>query len=113
MFTPLKSSKARGFTLLEVLIAIAIFSLISMSSFSIFNTVLKSNESSKVRTDRVNELQRGFLLIERDLLQIAERSIRFNGEAPQEDFIYTDSNSFSDSESLFWKKENALPPSLL
>jgi general secretion pathway protein J len=99
MFTPLKSSKARGFTLLEVLIAIAIFSLISMSSFSIFNTVLKSNESSKVRTDRVNELQRGFLLIERDLLQIAERSIRFNGEAPQEDFIYTDSNSFSDSES--------------
>lgn len=99
MFTPLKNSKAKGFTLLEVLIAIAIFSMISMSSFSIFNTVIKSNESSKIRTDRINELQRGFLLIERDLLQIAKRSIRLNGEAPQEDFLYTDDNSFSDSES--------------
>ena len=77
-----------GFTLLEVLIAIAIFSMISMSSFTIFNTVLKGNESSKIRTERVNELQRGFLLIERDLLQIAKRSIRLNGEAPQQDFIY-------------------------
>ena len=99
MFTSLKHSKDKGFTLLEVLIAIAIFSMISMSSFSIFNTVIKSNESSKTRTDRVNELQRGFLLIERDLLQIAKRSIRLNGEEPQEDFLYTDSNSFSDSES--------------
>ena len=99
MFTPLKNSKAKGFTLLEVLIAIAIFSMISMTSFSIFNTVIKSNETSKLRTDRINELQRGFLLIERDLLQIAKRSIRLNGEAPQEDFLYTDDNSFSDSES--------------
>jgi general secretion pathway protein J len=90
---------SKGFTLLEVLIAIAIFSLISLSSFTIFNTVLKSNESSKIRTERVNELQRGFVLIERDLLQIAKRSIRLNGEEPRDDFLYTDSNSFSDSES--------------
>jgi len=99
MCAPLRNSKVKGFTLLEVLIAIAIFSMISMSSFSIFNTVIKSNESSQIRTGRINELQRGFLLIERDLLQIAKRSIRFNGEAPQEDFLYTDNNSFSDSES--------------
>ena len=89
----------QGFTLLEVLIAIAIFSMISLSSFTIFDTVLKSDESSKIRTERMNELQRGFLLIERDLLQIARRSIRLNGEAPLEDFLYTDSNSFSSSES--------------
>ena len=87
MFILLKNSKTKGFTLLEVLIAIAIFSMISMSSFSIFNTVIKSDESSKIRTDRINELQRGFLLIERDLLQIAKRSIRLNGEEPQEDFF--------------------------
>jgi general secretion pathway protein J len=95
----LKKQKNQGFTLLEVLIAIAIFSMISMSSFSIFNTVLKSDESSKIRTERVNELQRGFLLIERDLLQIAKRSIRLNGEEPRDDFLYTDNNSFSDDES--------------
>jgi general secretion pathway protein J len=95
----IKKLKNKGFTLLEVLIAIAIFSMISLSSFTIFNTVLKSNESSKIHTERVNELQRGFLLIERDLLQIAKRSIRLNGEEPQVDFLYTDNNSFSNSES--------------
>lgn len=99
MNTLLNNSRNNGFTLLEVLIAIAIFSMISISSFTIFNTVLKSDESSKIRTERVNELQRGFLLIERDLLQIAQRSIRFNGEQPQENFLYTDGNSYSESES--------------
>jgi len=91
--------KKTGFTLLEVIIAIALFSMISLSSFTIFNTVIKSDESSKTRTARINELQRGFLLIERDLLQIAKRSVRLNGEAPTNDFLHTDSNSFSNSEN--------------
>lgn len=43
-------SRHRGFTLLEVLIAIAIFSVISLTSFTLFDTVLKGDESSKLRT---------------------------------------------------------------
>ena len=88
----------QGFTLLEVLIAIAIFAVISMASFSIFETVLNSDTVTKERTDRVNELQRGFLTIERDMLQIARRSIRLNGEAPQEGFLHTDNDSYSSTE---------------
>lgn len=91
-------SNNQGFTLLEVLIAIAIFSVISMASFSIFETVLNSDAISKERTDRINELQRGFLIIERDMLQIARRSVRFNGEAPQKEFLHTDNESFSSDE---------------
>ncbi|WP_085300682.1 type II secretion system minor pseudopilin GspJ [Cognaticolwellia mytili] len=91
-------NKSKGFTLLEVLIAIAIFSVISMASFSIFETVLNSDTVTKERTDRINELQRGFLIIERDMLQIARRSMRFNGEAPQEGFLHTDNESFSSDE---------------
>jgi general secretion pathway protein J len=93
------SSKVSGFTLIEVIIAIALFSMISLSSFTIFNTVIKSDEVSKTRTERINELQRGFLLIERDLLQIAKRSIRLNGESPLNGYLHTDSNSFSTSEN--------------
>lgn len=88
----------RGFTLLEVLIAIAIFSVISMASFSIFQTVLNSDTVTKERTDRINELQRGFLIIERDMIQIARRSMRLNGEAPLGAFLHTDNESFSSGE---------------
>jgi general secretion pathway protein J len=94
----IKGQKIQGFTLLEVLIASAIFSVISLASFSIFETVLNSDTVTKARTDRVNELQRGFLIIERDMLQIARRSVRLNGEAPQEGFLHTDNESFSTGE---------------
>jgi len=95
---PSLKSKIQGFTLLEVLIAIAIFSVISMASFSIFQTVLNSDTATQERTDRINELQRGFLIIERDMLQIARRSVRLNGEAPLEGFLHTNNESFSSSE---------------
>ena len=91
-------SNSCGFTLLEVLIAIAIFSVISMASFSIFQTVLNSDTVTKERTERINELQRGFIIIERDMLQIARRSIRLNGEAPQTSFLRTDNESYSTNE---------------
>jgi general secretion pathway protein J len=77
----------KGFTLLEVLIAIAIFSLISLSSFTIFDTVLSSAEIGKKRSERHNELQRAFLIIERDITQIARRSVRLNGESPLDGFL--------------------------
>lgn len=95
---PSLKSKIQGFTLLEVLIAIAIFSVISMASFSIFQTVLNSDTATQERTDRINELQRGFLIIERDMLQIARRSVRLNGEAPLEGFLHTNNESFSSNE---------------
>lgn len=88
----------QGFTLLEVLVAIAIFSVVSLASFTIFDTVLKGEEISKSRSERQNELQRAFLLMERDFTQIAKRSMRMNGEAPSENFLQTADDSFLDNE---------------
>lgn len=90
----------QGFTLLEVLIAIAIFSIISLASFTIFDSVLKGDATSKIRSERQNELQRAFIIIERDLTQIARRSIRLNGEAPTERLIQSASDSFSTQEQV-------------
>ena len=108
------STRPKGFTLLEVLIAIAIFSVISLASFTIFDTLLTSEESSKQRTFRLNELQRGFLVIERDLLQIARRTVRINGEAPLTGFLHTDSNSFmSDNQAIAFVRNGWTNPGLL
>jgi len=88
----------KGFTLLEVLIAIAIFSIISLSSFTIFDSVLTGDATSKIRSERQNELQRAFLIIERDITQIARRTIRFDGEAPTARLIQGASDSFTTQE---------------
>lgn len=104
----------QGFTLLEVLIAIAIFSIISLSSFTIFDTVLKGDETSKQRSERHNELQRAFLIIERDITQIARRGVRLNGESPSEHFLQTSDNAFlSDEQALTFVRHGWTNPGLL
>lgn len=110
----MSSCNDKGFTLLEVLIAIAIFSLISLSSFSIFDTVLSGDEIAKQRSERHNELQRAFLIIERDITQIARRSVRLNGEAPLESFLQTSGDSFvSDEQALAFVRHGWTNPGLL
>jgi len=100
--------------LLEVLIAIAIFSIISLSSFTLFNTVLNGDEISKARTTRDNELQRAFLLIERDVTQIARRTIRLNGEKPIESYLLTTNDSFqADEQALSFVRHGWTNPGLL
>ncbi len=72
---------ARGFTLLEILIAIAVFSVLSMSAYQVLQGVISADETSSRHTKRLKELQRSMLLIERDMQQIAARTVRQDGES--------------------------------
>jgi general secretion pathway protein J len=103
----------QGFTLLEVLIAIAIFSVISLSSFTIFDSVIKGDEASKINSKRQNELQRAFLIIERDITQIARRSVRFNGEKPSEQFLQTATDVVDGEQALAFVRHGWTNPGLL
>lgn len=103
-----------GFTLLEVLIAIAIFAVISLASFSIFNTVIKSEERSSERIAEMNEIQRAFMIMERDFLQISKRTVRIEGDDPLEGFIHADSSAFeSTSGSIAFVRSGWTNPGLL
>lgn len=111
--TTVKHSQS-GFTLLEVLIAIAIFSVVSLASFTIFDTVLRGDENSKMRSERQNELQRAFLLMERDFTQIAKRTMRINGEAPGSSFLQTADDSFLvDEQAIAFVRNGWTNPGLL
>lgn len=104
----------KGFTLLEVLIAIAIFSIISLSSFTIFDTVLTGDANAKIRSARQNELQRAFLIIERDITQISRRTVRLNGEAPLSRLIQSADDSFaSDEQAIAFVRSGWTNPGLL
>jgi len=110
----INADKVKGFTLIEVLLAISIFAMISLASFSIFDGVLKSDENSRVHSQRLNEVQRAWLLIERDFLQLARRSMRIEGEAPLEGFIHNDIETLSSNDqSIAFVRHGWTNPGLL
>lgn len=111
--SPIPLPYSKGFTLLEVLIAIAIFSVISLSSFTIFDSVIKGDETSQLRSERQNELQRAFLIIERDLTQIARRSVRINGEAPLGQFLQSASDVIDGEQAIGFVRHGWTNPGLL
>jgi general secretion pathway protein J len=76
--------------------------------------VLTSDETAKQRSERHNELQRAFIILERDLSQIARRSIRFDGEAPSDNFLQTSEGIYlSDEQVLAFVRHGWTNPGLL
>jgi len=69
-----------GFTLIEILVAMAIFTIIGLASTSVLNSVINSDKLSSERFGKLEELQRAMLTIERDILQIVPRKVRINSE---------------------------------
>ncbi|MFT6895816.1 MAG: general secretion pathway protein J [Paraglaciecola sp.] len=81
MFKPSHTRYAvQGFTLLEILIAMAIFTLIGLASTSVLTSVIDSDELSTQRFDKLESLQRAMLTLERDILQATPRAVRIDGE---------------------------------
>lgn len=67
---------AAGFTLLELLIALAIFGLLSVMSYGGLRTVMDQQAATETAADRLGELQKIYLLMQRDLEQVVPRAIR-------------------------------------
>ncbi|NQD94287.1 type II secretion system minor pseudopilin GspJ [Pseudomonas sp. CrR25] len=68
--------RVRGFTLLELLIAIAIFALLGLATYRMLDSVLRSDAATRVHEQQLRELVRAMAAFERDLLQVAPRPVR-------------------------------------
>jgi general secretion pathway protein J len=66
----------RGFTLLELLVALAVFAFVSVIAYTGLHMVLQGKERTEQHAAKLQKLQSAVLLLERDLLQFAPRSIR-------------------------------------
>ena len=65
-----------GFTLIEVLIAMAITGVIALLAYSSLNTVITSVDAVRREASQTHQLNRAFQVLSRDLRQVVERSIR-------------------------------------
>lgn len=109
-----RKSRQQGFTLLELLLAVAIFALVSLAGFSVFDTVRNSDQLSKQKLNELNQLQTLFLLMERDFSQIARRHVRLDGNESSEDYIHTQSFSFtSQSDAIAFVRHGWTNPNLV
>ncbi|WP_299072123.1 type II secretion system minor pseudopilin GspJ [uncultured Paraglaciecola sp.] len=77
---PQTTTQGLGFTLIEILVAMAIFTVIGLASTGVLTSVINSDELSTQRFAKLQELQRAMLTLERDISQIVPRAARVNSE---------------------------------
>ena len=65
-----------GFTLLELLVALAIFALLSVMAYAGLSTILTANQVLETNMERLSEVQRSVTFLSRDIRQTVNRAIR-------------------------------------
>jgi general secretion pathway protein J len=68
--------RMRGFTLLELLVAVAIFALTGAMAYTGLQQVLDQQDSTEQQAQRLSDLQKAYRIMQRDLEQLAVRGIR-------------------------------------
>jgi len=72
----MKLSVTAGFTLLELLLALAIFGLLAAMSYGGLRTVLDQQAHTDAAAERLAGLQKTYLIMQRDIEQTVPRSVR-------------------------------------
>lgn len=102
-----------GFTLIELIIAVAIFSLVALAANQVLENVTSSSSLSDKELTQLQDLQRAMLVIERDFEQIADRVPRIQG---QENKLILDGGEFefeSDADGISMVRSGWHNPQLM
>lgn len=103
--------KQRGFTLLEIIIAVAIFAIISIVISTVLYVIINAQENIQNTTERLSQLQMAMSMIEQDVSQIALKNFHDENNrtigpmnANQESFSITTS-SYVNPDARFARSE--------
>ncbi|WP_263079727.1 type II secretion system minor pseudopilin GspJ [Endozoicomonas sp. Mp262] len=100
-----------GFTLLEMLAAIAIFAIVSLASWQIMQSLLRAHDMGTAKHQRMEELQYAMLIIDQDLRQIVDRGPRVDGKVIQQSLFSSDDMLETDDQALAFVREGWHNPS--
>ncbi|WP_289157024.1 type II secretion system minor pseudopilin GspJ [uncultured Pseudoalteromonas sp.] len=79
--------KQRGFTLIEVLVAMAILAVVIMATHQILDSTTKVKEASDEKIAELNGLQTAFRLMDQDFSQMTQRTVRNEAGDAQEQYL--------------------------
>jgi len=94
-----KTSAVNGFTLLEMLVSLAIFAMLGLATYTVVNTTVNGHEAVLNQNTQLTNLQRAFVIVENDLTQLTQRKVRINGEEANDSFFHVSDYLF-ESESI-------------
>ena len=80
-------NRQAGFTLLELLIAVGIFGVMSVMAYAGLNNAVTTQEHAGAQAERLAELQKAMLIIGRDVEQAVNRPVRDSYGTELEAFI--------------------------
>ena len=106
---------ARAFTLIEVLVALAVFGVLSMLAYATLGSTLSNAEYLTDRMDRLQSIQRAMRYLTTDLLQSAPRPVRSElGDSYTPALYSTLSGDFAiELTHMGWSNPAGLPRSTL
>jgi len=112
----IKTRVIAGFTLLEMLVAIAIFAMLGLAANSVLHTVIQNDAATKEFSAKLKSMQQGFGALERDLSQMVARTPRLL-EGGRGTTVFQTGEDILDSESealvffrLGWLNPDGLLP---
>jgi len=69
-------NKQQAFTLLEIIIAMAIAALIGVGAMSLLDNATRAHKNIQQQGERFNQIERAFLFLSNDMQQLAPRNFR-------------------------------------
>ncbi|MEN8134374.1 MAG: type II secretion system minor pseudopilin GspJ [Thermodesulfobacteriota bacterium] len=84
------NSGDRGFTLLELLVALTIFALISVALFGSLTSMIDTKQHLEADSNKLRELQTAFRIIGRDIEQAIARPVRAPYQEPLKPLVWTE-----------------------
>ncbi len=107
-YTPKRVNKEKGFTLIEILISLAILAMIVASTFTIFRSASKSWQKGETRSERYQNARNSISRMSSEISQAVINSnplCKFTGDKNKVSFfsfVSTDAGVFELSEVEYW-----------